>query len=154
LLWSLADFASDARKEGGLPGLNDKGLVSYDRRLRKDAFYFYKANWNPDPMVYITGHTFTRRLTNSLTAKVYANCDSVELFHDNRSLGRRTSTNCIYTWPLVLHSGANTVRAMGVKDSATVSDSLGWNAPEQPSAAPVVTPKVPVLSAGPELNGP
>src|SRR5262249_48890673 len=62
-VWNMFDFASDGRNEGGNPGRNDKGLVTYDRQNRKDAFYFYKANWTINPMVYITGHTFTNRTT-------------------------------------------------------------------------------------------
>lgn len=147
LLWNMADFASDARNEGGLPGLNDKGLVTYDRRLRKDAFYFYKANWTTDPMVYITGHTFTNRMANSITAKVYSNCDSVELFVNENSLGRRSSTNCIYTWAVTLLSGANSVRAVGTKDSKTVSDSLSWNGPAAPASVPTASAKGSVISA-------
>lgn len=128
-IWTLADFAVDERNEGDTPGRNDKGLVTYDRQVKKDAFYWYKANWNPEPMVYITGHTFTNRLADSITAKVYANCDSVELFLNGASQGTRTSTNCIFRWPIELQSGANAVRAVGKKGAATVSDSLTWVAP-------------------------
>ena len=88
LLWNMFDFASDGRSEGELPGLNDKGLASYDRQLRKDAFYYYKANWTTNPMVYITGHTFTNRVTNAVVAKVYANCDSVETLSEWDFAGR------------------------------------------------------------------
>ena len=107
LVWNEFDFASDGRNEGDTPGRNDKGLVTYDRQVRKDAFYFYKANWTTNPMVYITGHTFTNRLTNAITAKVYANCDSVELFVNGTSQGTTTGTNCIFTWPVMLQSGTN-----------------------------------------------
>lgn len=133
-IWTLADFAVDDRDEGDTPGRNDKGLVTYDRKVKKDAFYWYKANWNPEPMVYITGHTFTNRLADSITAKVYANCNSVELFLNGTSQGMRTSTNCIFTWPIELQSGPNTVRAVGKKGAVTVVDSLTWVAPA-PSAA-------------------
>jgi beta-galactosidase len=140
ILWTLADFASDGRAEGGAPGRNDKGLVTYDRQIRKDAFYWYKANWTTDPMVYITGHTFTNRQTNSITAKVYANCESVELFLNGVSKGTALSTNCIFTWPVVLHRGANTVRAVGTKGSVQVSDSLIWNATLQTGATARLEP--------------
>lgn len=128
-IWTLADFAVDGRNEGDTPGRNDKGLVTYDRKIRKDAFYWYKANWTTNPVVYITGHTFTNRLTRSITAKVYANCDSVELFLNGASQGTQTSTNCIFTWPITLQNGSNAVRVLGKKDSVTVSDSLNWVAP-------------------------
>ena len=119
-------FANDARKEGDAPGRNDKGLITYDRQVRKDAFYWYKANWNTNPMVYITGHTFTERQTNAITAKVYGNCQSVELFVNGVSQGMRQSKNCIYKWPVKLQTGDNTVRAVGRADGSEVSDELVW----------------------------
>lgn len=128
-IWNFADFAVDNRNEGDTPGRNDKGLITYDRKVRKDAFYWYKANWTTNPMVYITGHTFTNRLTNSITAKVYANCDSVELILNGKSQGSRSSTNCIFTWPLTLAGGKNSVRAIGKTGGVRVSDSLTWTAP-------------------------
>ncbi len=141
-IWNLFDFASDGRSEGNAPGRNDKGLVTYDRQVRKDAFYWYKANWAIDPMVYITGHTFTNRLTNAITAKVYANCDSVELFLNGVSQGTTTSTNCIFTWPLMLQGGNNTVQAVGTKGSTNVTDSLIWIVPILPPTASITNPAV------------
>ncbi|HEX4263889.1 MAG TPA: glycoside hydrolase family 2 TIM barrel-domain containing protein [Verrucomicrobiae bacterium] len=128
-VWTLADFAADDRNEGDTPGRNDKGLVTYDRQIRKDAFYWYQANWTTKPMVYITGHHFTNRLADSFTAKVYANCDSVDLSLNGILQGTRASTNCIFTWPIKLRPGTNAVRAIGKKDSVTVTDSLNWVAP-------------------------
>jgi len=128
-VWNMFDFAVAGRNEGDTPGRNDKGLVTYDRQVRKDAFYYYKANWSTNPMVYITGHTFTNRLTNTITAKVYANCGSVELFLNGASQGATTSTNRIFTWPLMLQAGTNTVQAIGTKGSVKADDSLVWTAP-------------------------
>ena len=139
-IWNLFDFASDGRNEGDAPGRNDKGLVTYDRQVRKDAFYWYKANWTTNPMVYITGHTFTNRLTNAITAKVYANCDSVELFLNGASQGAVSSTNCIFTWPLRLPSGTNSVQAVGTKGATQVNDSLTWVVPVLPPGAAITNP--------------
>ena len=139
-IWNMFDFASDGRNEGDTPGRNDKGLVTYDRQVRKDAFYWYKANWTTNPMVYITGHTFTNRLTNAITAKVYANCDSVELFVNGTSQGSTTSTNCIFTWPVFLSGGTNLVQAIGAKGGSNVTDSLTWIAPSSPPAVAIVNP--------------
>jgi hypothetical protein len=141
----MFDFAVDSRNEGDTPGRNDKGLVTYDRQVRKDAFYWYKANWTTNPMVYITGHTFTNRLTNAITAKVYANCDSVELFLNGASQGVTTSTNCIFTWPLMLQAGPNTVQALGTKGSTNVTDSLIWMIPIPPSSAAIINPATPTI---------
>jgi beta-galactosidase len=140
MVWNEFDFASDSRDEGDTPGRNDKGLATYDRRVSKDAFYYYQANWTTNPMVYITGHTFTNRLTNIITAKVYANCDSVQLFFNGNSQGVVTSTNCIYLWPLTLLPGTNQVSVIGVKGGSNVTDSLIWVAPIPPPVVSVITP--------------
>ena len=58
-VWNMFDFAVSTRHEGGIPGRNDKGLVTYDRKIKKDAFFFYKANWSDEPMLYITSRRFT-----------------------------------------------------------------------------------------------
>jgi beta-galactosidase len=144
-IWNMFDFGVDSRNEGDTPGRNDKGLVTYDRQVRKDAFYWYKANWTTNPMVYITGHTFTNRLTNAITAKVYANCDSVELFLNGASRGATTSTNCIFTWPLMLQSGTNTVQAIGAKGSTNATDSLIWMVPILPPNAAIINPATPTI---------
>jgi beta-galactosidase len=144
-VWNMFDFASDGRNEGNTPGRNDKGLATYDRQVRKDAFYWYKANWTTNPMDYITGHTFTNRLTNVITAKVYANCDSVELFLNGASQGATTSTNCIFTWPLRLQAGTNTIQAIGTKGSANVTDSLIWTVPILPPNAAIINPATPTV---------
>lgn len=128
-VWNLFDFAVSGRNEGDTPGRNDKGLITYDRQLRKDAFFFYKANWAREPMLYITGRTFANRQTNNITAKVYANCDTVELFLNDVSQGALTSTNRIFWWPLALASGTNTVAAVGKKSGVTIMDSVVWNYP-------------------------
>ncbi|HUA65563.1 MAG TPA: glycoside hydrolase family 2 TIM barrel-domain containing protein [Alphaproteobacteria bacterium] len=132
LVWTSFDFASDGRHEGDTMGRNDKGLVTYDRRVRKDAFYFYKANWTTNPMVYITGHTFINRLTNDITAKVYGNCDSVTLYVNSVSQGAMASSNRIFTWPVTLQPGTNVVTAIGIRGATHVTDSLVWIAPPRP----------------------
>ncbi len=140
LLWNAFDFASDGRSEGETPGRNDKGIATYDRLARKDVFYYYKASWTTNPMVYITGHTFTNRLTNSVIAKIYANCDTVELFLNGASQGLVSSPNCIYAWPITLQPGSNYVTATGVKGGASVTDALVWFAPVTPPKITVVSP--------------
>src|SRR5207302_10460433 len=89
-VWNLFDFASDGRHDGDKSGLNDKGLVSYDRRTKKDAFYFYKANWSDDPVLHLTDRRFIARTDPITEVKVYSNFDSVELKVNGRSLGSVT----------------------------------------------------------------
>ena len=84
-VWNLFDFAVSTRHEGGVPGRNDKGLVTYDRQIKKDAFYFYKANWSDEPVLYITDRRFTER-TNAVTdVKIYSNARTVELLLNGKS---------------------------------------------------------------------
>jgi hypothetical protein len=144
-VWNMFDFASDGRNEGDHPGRNDKGLVTYDRQVRKDAFFWYKANWTTNPMVYITGRTFTNRQTNFITAKVYANCDSVELFLNGVSQGSSASTNFIFTWPVTLVRGSNSVMAVGSKGSTNVSDSLLWLLPPAAPSAVILSPAAAIV---------
>ena len=78
-VWNMFDFAANHRNEGGVKGRNNKGLVTYDRKTRKDAFWFYKACWSSEPFVYITGKRFTRRPGCCADVKVYSNQTRVTL---------------------------------------------------------------------------
>jgi hypothetical protein len=86
-------------------------------------------------MVYITGHTFTNRMTNVITARVYANCDSVELFLNGASQGSRVNPDHIFTWPLTLRAETNEVQAVGTAGGVQVRDSLVWVAPAPPAVS-------------------
>lgn len=126
-VWSMFDFASDWRDEGDTAGRNDKGLVTYDRKTRKDAFYWYKANWSSQPVVYITSRRYTERTTATVDVKIYANTDSVELTVNGSSRGSKTSADHIFRWTGVpLNTGANTITARGSTGGATYSDSVTW----------------------------
>ncbi len=134
-VWAMFDFAADDRHEGELNGRNDKGLVTYDRQVRKDAFYFYKANWSPDPMVYITSRRFTPRGAGLVPLKVYSNCDTVELVLNGHSLGRRSNGNHVMLWEQVpLPVGQVEVHAIGTRGDRTVTDACTWTVlPKLPS---------------------
>ncbi len=122
-LWVMFDFASSGRHEGDHPGKNDKGLMTRDRRTRKDAFYFYKAQWTDDPFVYITSRRFVCRPEAQTIFKVYGNCDAVELKLNGRSLGKQPGADGVFIWPQTeLTLGANRVEAIGDKGGRTVTD--------------------------------
>jgi Glycosyl hydrolases family 2, sugar binding domain/Glycosyl hydrolases family 2, TIM barrel domain len=76
-VWNMFDFASDGRNEGSQPGINDKGLVTRDRAIRKDAFYFYKAGWSTVPTVHITSRRWTQRTDAATELKVYSNAPQI-----------------------------------------------------------------------------
>lgn len=83
-VWNLFDFAADGRDEGGKHGENQKGLVTFDRQTRKDAFYLYKAAWNKEPMVHICGSRYVDRAEDVTEIKVYSNADEVSLYVDGK----------------------------------------------------------------------
>lgn len=81
-VWNLFDFAADGRDEGGKHGVNQKGLVTIDRKLKKDAFYLYKAYWSKTPFVHVCGRRYVDRTEDVTETKVYSNEQSVTLFVD------------------------------------------------------------------------
>lgn len=86
-LWNLFDFAADGRNEGGNNGVNQKGLVTMDRKMRKDAFYYYKAAWSKEPFVHLCGSRYIDRAEEVTEVKVYSNCHTMELYCDETLIG-------------------------------------------------------------------
>ena len=128
-LWNMFDFCVAERHEGGQPGLNDKGLVTYDRKIKKDAFYFYQANWSSAPVLYITSRRYTER-TNAVTdVKIYSNAASVDLLVNGVSQGvHPTDGNAVFLWPNVaLAAGENQITAKAERDGAALTDSCIWH---------------------------
>ena len=126
-VWNMFDFSVDFRIEGDTPGMNDKGLVTYDRKTKKDAFYLYKANWNEEPMVHINDQRFIHREAEKVGVKVYSNLDAVELFVNDHSLGILKSPDKIFIWKEVkLASGNNRIRAVGKTGDKTIQDQCVW----------------------------
>lgn len=90
-VWNMFDFGADARSEGGENGQNHKGLVTMDRKYKKDAFYAYKAWLSDDPFVHICGKRYIDRTEDVTKVTVYSNLSDVELFCDGKSLGKKTA---------------------------------------------------------------
>jgi beta-galactosidase len=124
-VWCEHDFAVDQRNEGDHPGRNDKGLVTYDGQTRKDAFYFYQANWSSHPVVHITESRFTPRSQADMPVKVYSNCEHVELRINGKSLGSVPKSDVdVLVWNRVhLIPGRNHLEAVGTRPDGTYSDS-------------------------------
>jgi len=127
-VWNMFDFASDGRNEGDQPGRNDKGLVTFDRKTRKDAFYFYKANWSAVPVLHITSSRFVKRTEAATEVKIYSNAPAVELVVNGRSLGTQAvGADKIVRWPgVVLAPGENRVRATAVVNGQPLADECVW----------------------------
>ena len=127
-IWNLFDFTSYFRREGDVQGVNDKGLVTRDRKVKKDAFYFYQANWSDLPVLYLTSRRFTERTNGVTDVKIYSNAGQVELLLDGKSQGKREDgTNCVFIWKdIQLKPGANRVEARAERGGIELSDSCVW----------------------------
>ena len=109
-VWNLFDFAADGRDEGGKHGENQKGLVSFDRTLRKDAFYLYKAAWNrKESFVHLCGKRYINRCEAETEIKAYSNADRVRLYVDDTLIGEQQGETVFrFTVPLM---GEHLIRA-------------------------------------------
>ena len=90
-VWNMFDFGADARAEGGENGQNHKGLITMDRKYKKDAFYAYKAWLSNDPFVHICGKRYVDRVEDTTKVTVYSNLPEVELFVNGTSLGKKSA---------------------------------------------------------------
>ena len=88
-VWNMYDFAADARDQGGEPGMNHKGLVTFDRKTKKDSFYIYKAWWSDEPFVHICSKRYTDRTENEIEVKVYSNQKQVSLYVNGEKLAEQ-----------------------------------------------------------------
>ena len=123
-VWNMFDFAADARDEGGCKGRNNKGLVTYDRKIKKDAFYVYKAYWTTEPMVHVSGRRFTDRAPGERTVTVYTNLPEVTLLLNGEVVGTQPAVDHAAVFAeLPLQDGANTItaRAGNVEDTITLN---------------------------------
>jgi len=91
--WNMFDFAADARNEGGEAGQNHKGLVTFDRKYKKDAFYAYKAWLSDEPFVHLCSKRYIDRTEDVTKVTVYSNLPSVELFANGVSLGKKEAAD-------------------------------------------------------------
>ena len=92
--WNMFDFAADARNQGGEPGMNHKGLITFDRKLKKDVFFLYKAYWNKkDKFVYLAGRRYEYRSDVKQTITVYSNLDEVSLYQNGKLVGTKKGQN-------------------------------------------------------------
>jgi len=126
-VWNMFDFGAAHRTEGDRPGINDKGLVTFDRKVRKDAFYFYKANWNrEEPMLYLTGKRNTIRTQRLQTIAAFTNLSGAELFVNGKSYGKAIPDSyAILEWKNVeLEPGENEIKVVSTNKKLPLSDSF------------------------------
>lgn len=117
-VWNMFDFAADARDQGGEPGMNHKGLVTFDRKTKKDSFYLYKAYWSDEPFVHIAGSRRSDREEAVTTVKVYTNQPAVSLYA-NGSLVAEQAGNKVFSFRVPLDGTVTLeVRAGACRDTA------------------------------------
>ena len=110
-VWNMFDFGADARNEGGENGQNHKGLVTFDRKYKKDSFYAYKAWLSDDPFVHICGKRYVDRVEDVTKVTVYSNLPEVELFANGVSLGKKKNAEHFFYFE-VPNSGETNLSAV------------------------------------------
>ena len=127
-VWNMFDFGAAHRTEGERPGINDKGLVTHDRKVKKDAFYFYKANWNPEPMVYIAGHRSVNRVKPVTEVQIFSNCAEVTLKVNGQIIKKMQPDGvkvCIFK-DIRLKKGENNIEVSAKNGKRVITDACCW----------------------------
>lgn len=132
LVWVFADYQSSIRREGDKDGVNDKGLVTYNRKTKKDSFFFYKANWNPEPMIYISSRRFADRVLSQTQVKVYSNLKEATLYINGKKVGtaKKDNLNRIIWDDIQLSAGKNEITVKGKSGKQSLEDTCVWNVKE------------------------
>ena len=112
-VWNMFDFGADARAEGGEDGQNHKGLVTFDRKYKKDSFYAYKAWLSDEPFVHICGKRYVDRVEDETKVTVYSNQPEVELFVNGKSLGKQESAEHFFYFMVPNAGESNLVAVAG-----------------------------------------
>ena len=144
-LWNMFDFAVDARNEGGIEGLNAKGMVTFDRKTKKDTFFVYKAYWTKNPMVHICGRRFADRAPDERNITVYTNEPTVTLCVNGQTIGTvQVQDHCAVFTDVPLRMGENTIAAK----TTNAEDSITLNGVEEHNGAYDLPDVIDALNAG------
>ncbi|MBN2000981.1 DUF4982 domain-containing protein [candidate division KSB1 bacterium] len=125
----MFDFSWSIARRGDRDFINHKGLITHDRKVKKDAFYFYKANWSDEPVLYILSRRNNQRTEDNVPVSVYTNLDSVELYINDIFISNKKMESEIHkiTWESVkLAPGQNQIRVIGTKANKTHKDECDW----------------------------
>ncbi|MGM0901867.1 MAG: glycoside hydrolase family 2 protein [Bacillota bacterium] len=133
-VWNMFDFGANIRDEGGVKGRNNKGLVTYDRKIKKDAFFMYKANWSDEKFVHITSKRFVDRADSTITVKVYSNCGEVTLYANGAEVGTKSNVDNVFVFENVgLNEGLNEIKAVSKVDGVVAEDVARFNLVAEPN---------------------
>ena len=128
-IWNMFDFSSARRNEGGQRFINAKGLVTHDRRIRKDAFYYYKARWTDAPFLHLCGKRFARRAEERASVKCYTNLPRVALRVNGEPVGEAETQNGAAVFENVpLRMGENRISAT----AGECAEACVWTRTETP----------------------
>jgi len=133
-VWNMFDFGCDMRDEGGVKGRNNKGLVTIDRKIKKDAFYVYKAYWSDEKFVHIASKRFAIRSDEKINIKIYSNMEKIRLFVNGEYLGEKEGKKIFIFENVSLDMGANYIKAVGISDDEEISDRTTFIREEKPFA--------------------
>ena len=129
-LWNTFDFATPRAHQGGVPARNMKGLVTFDRKIKKDPFYWYKANWSQEPVLYITQRRCTERENKETSVTIYSNQGIPTLYVNGEKITKYTpgTTPVHYIFENVsLKEGSNQLKATLNKNGISLEDAIEWN---------------------------
>ena len=127
-VWNMFDFAANIRDEGGVKGRNNKGLVTYDRKIKKDAFYMYKAQWSDEKFIHITSKRFIDRCEDKINIKVYSNCNEITLYLNEIELETKLSDDKVFIFEDVeIKEGINRVKVVSHKYQEVIEDFAIFN---------------------------
>ena len=133
-VWNMFDFGCDMRDEGGVKGRNNKGLVTIDRKIKKDAFYVYKAYWSDEKFVHIASKRFAIRSDEKINIKIYSNMEKVKLFVNGEYLGEKEGKKIFIFENVSLDMGANYIKAVGIGADEEIADRTTFIREEKPFA--------------------
>ena len=128
-VWNMFDFAADARDQGGEPGMNHKGLVTFDRKTKKDSFYLYKAWWSDEAFVHICSKRFVERTGSTATVKVYSNQSTVALYVNGNKVGEQTGEH-VFTFKVPLNGELHIQAVAGDRTDESVIRHIDTPNPE------------------------
>ena len=128
-VWNKFDFAADARDQGGEPGMNHKGLVTFDRKTKKDSFYLYKAWWSDEAFVHICSKRFVERTGSTATVKVYSNQSTVALYVNGNKVGEQTGEH-VFTFKVPLNGELHIQAVAGDRTDESVIRHVDTPNPE------------------------
>lgn len=133
-VWNMFDFGSDGRDQGGDPGKNHKGLVTFDRKIKKDAFYLYKAYWSDEKFLHLCGTRYINRNEETTSIKVYSNLPEVTLYADDKKV-ETLKGDKIFNFKLKLHPGVNNIKVV----SGDFAESMAINKVAERDRSYIVT---------------